>query len=156
MCAQLCRFLHKLQSVRHTRILIGSLNKQLHLHSGLLKENQLNATANEAVKPDLHKQKKGLDKTNPVMVASSTNKVIVGCNCAPDDPTLKWFYLEDGPAQVCDCGVYFKLDRVKEGTPIPEYSHVMQVDPNLEDLRRERTGMPFASTYSNKRTLSQK
>jgi len=151
MSAQLCRFMFKLKSVQNPKFMIGSINKQIHLQGGgLFNENKVEAADNTT---KLNSEKRGFDKNNPVLVASTTKRVIVGCNCTPDDPTLKWFYLEEGPAQVCDCGVYFKMDKVEQGTQIPEYSHVMQVNDSAEEIWRERTGLPFTDSSKSKRKV---
>nr|CAB3263201.1 uncharacterized protein LOC104266137 [Phallusia mammillata] len=88
----------------------------------------------------------GKDSEHPVLVASHTNKCIVGCCCGPDSPTMNWFFIEEGPAQTCDCGFYFKLDKVAQDQWIPEYSRVMQVNENIPDPRYARRRMPFDYT----------
>ena len=157
MSTQLCRMLFKLKGVQNQKFLVGGMNKQMYTQSGLFAENQVKVMDHSSKKTVEPTQKRGLDKNNPILVASYAKKVIVGCNCSSEDPTLKWFYLEEGPAQVCDCGVYFKMDKVQEGTDIPEYSHVMQVDESSEAIWRERPGRPFTrSLHSNKKYIHQK
>ncbi|CAK8694140.1 unnamed protein product [Clavelina lepadiformis] len=86
----------------------------------------------------------GRNKDNPVVVASPTDKCIVGCCCSEEQPGLKWFYLEEGPTQVCDCGYYFRLERTVEGQWVPEYSQVMQVNQNRRDPRFGTKRWPFS------------
>jgi len=97
--------------------------------------------------PEKHKSDNGKTKDNPIMVASHSNRCIVGCVCAPDMPSVNWFYVEDGPAQICDCGFYFKLERVTSEQWIPEFSRIMSVSGDLRDPRNERTGIPFKSYF---------
>lgn len=86
---------------------------------------------------------RGKHKDHPVMVASHANKCIVGCTCTEDSPTVNWFFLEEGPAQTCDCGYYFKLEKLTQDQWIPKYSKVMQVDESRPDPRKARRGLPF-------------
>lgn len=47
---------------------------------------------------------------SPLMVTSKFDTAIVGCVCDADrDLNVKWFYLEDGPVQKCQCGYHYKL-----------------------------------------------
>lgn len=97
------------------------------------------------------KETRGRDIDNPVLVASTTSKCIVGCSCSEEHPTLKWFFLEDGPVSTCECGYYFKLDRVSDEQWIPDHARVMAVDKSIPDPRVARRGMPFADpTKQNK------
>jgi len=55
--------------------------------------------------------KKGHSIEDPLLVGSSSDRVIVGCVC-DEFTSLKvmWFYLEAGPVMQCNCGTYFKLE----------------------------------------------
>jgi len=92
----------------------------------------------------MEKETRGRDINNPVMVASTTSKCIVGCSCSEEHPTLKWFFLEDGPVSTCECGYYFKMDRVSDEQWVPDHARVMAVDKSIPDPRVARRGMPFA------------
>ena len=142
MALQLCKYLSKLPGSKSVS-LTSLINRSVHLSSRILSQNNSDEISASTV-DEKQKDKRGYSKDNPVLVASTTDKVIVGCNCTSDDPTLKWFYLEEGPAQVCDCGFYFKLDMVAKGQWIPEYSQVMQVDKYRPDPRVTRKGLPFS------------
>jgi len=51
---------------------------------------------------------------DPIMVPATTGRTIVGCRCEEYSKTINWFYLDQGEAQACDCGFYFKLDKVND------------------------------------------
>ena len=99
---------------------------------------------------DMQRETRGRDIDNPVMVASTTNRCIVGCSCSEEHPTLKWFFLDEGPVQTCDCGFYFKLDLVHEEHWIPEHARIMTVDKARPDPRMPRKGMPFSYPVKQK------
>ena len=139
MALQLWRSLHKLSKPVFTSYVN---NRQFFIASSLLNDTNIDNIEKSDVTED-KRQKQGLTIDNPILVASHTDKIIVGCNCNEEDPTLKWFFLEEGPAQVCNCGFYFKLDLIEKKDWIPKYSQVMQVDKNMPDPRAGRPGMPF-------------
>ena len=147
MSVQLCKNLCGLSRFGCLNIVTQYVSRPLHMQCALLndeKASNLKSTGTTATfVPDEQQKKQGQTKDNPYLVASYTDKIIVGCNCSPEDTTLKWFYLQDGPPQVCECGIYFKLDKIDKGNWIPEYSRIMQVDKFKPDPRRERRGLPF-------------
>ncbi|XP_009859991.2 uncharacterized protein LOC104266137 [Ciona intestinalis] len=117
--------------------------KSFHFDSTKLNEAPAdNISTSDSAAESKPEEKKGT-KDNPVMVASATNKCIVGCNCGADEPTIKWFFLNEGSTQVCDCGFYFKLDKTDENQAIPEHARIMTVDDRMPDPRYGRRGMPF-------------
>lgn len=76
---------------------------------------------------------------NPFIVASPTNKCIVGCSCEPESHVINWFYVNEGSPQTCSCGYYFKLDKVDAtSTWVPEYSRIMYVDERRVDPRLQK------------------
>jgi len=75
----------------------------------------------------------GTSLDNPVLIPATSARTIVGCRCKEYSKTIFWFYLDEGDPQLCDCGVYFKLDRVEEDAPVPNIYKVMSVNKNVID-----------------------
>lgn len=96
-------------------------------------------------------ENRGLTADKPFLVASPTNKCIVGCTCSPKHPTVNWFYVTEGSPQTCNCGYFFQLMQTGPKDWIPEYSRIMHVDDKRIDLRLHPTkDMPFKAAFTKK------
>nr|XP_039271632.1 uncharacterized protein LOC120346059 [Styela clava] len=94
---------------------------------------------------------KGQSPEDPILVASPTEKCIVGCTCSPDACTVNWFYVNEGDPQTCDCGYFFKLVKVDPKVEaVPEYSRIMYVDDKKDDLRSQDRGPSFLKRIFSK------
>lgn len=152
MALHLCKSLYRLSS---PALASYSGNKLLHPAFSLRRNSSLDNVEKKVINEE-KREKRGKTSDNPILVGSHSDKIIVGCNCSSTDPTLRWFFLEDGPAQVCDCGFYFKLDQVKTDQWIPDYAQIMQIDKTLEDPREGNKGFPFVRPKATASTGSSK
>lgn len=77
-------------------------------------------------------------KDNPCIIPSRTDKCIVGCRCNPKDPTISWFYVEAGDAQVCNCGHYFKLEIIDKKYKLPDHWNALSFTEKKIKYQRKR------------------
>lgn len=71
----------------------------------------------------------GRTPDKPLVYQSTHLRTIVGCCCNVDTSvTVRWFYLDAGPPQVCYCGYYFKLAHEQEKSQTNQYARLMSVD----------------------------
>lgn len=126
------------------------LNKQraLWFHTNKTERNKFESTDRTEIK---QVENKGQTPDDPILVASPTEKCIVGCTCSPNSSTVNWFYVNEGDPQTCGCGYYFQLVKVDPKVEtIPEYSRIMYVDDKAEDPRRQNRGPSFLKKIFSK------
>lgn len=113
-------------------------------HNSVFLKATQEATNKDTFKPEdtgTEKQSKrqGLTADDPFTVASPTSKCIVGCSCDPQSHIINWFYVSEGEPQTCQCGYFFKLEKIDPKTTwVPEYSKIMYVDETRMDPRLQK------------------
>ena len=104
------------------------------------------------VNPVENEPKLGKSPENPVIVPATTTRAIVGCRCTEFAQNINWFYLDAGDPQLCDCGFYFKLDKVSKDAPLSDVYRIMSVsDDVIKKCPRTR-----AKTELEKRRIASK
>merc|ERR1712226_135737 len=79
-------------------------------------------------------QEYGKSVEQPIRVEAAHSRCIVGCVCDENEgANARWFYLNEGPPQTCNCGIFYQL--VRTDTP-NLYGKVMGVD-HIESIRTD-------------------